>query len=166
MFEVPAVVGVEWSEVSSTVCDGLVRLLASYHLRTEAEKGAAVDDVAGLPDRYRLEITDPRAAFASKTVLAAVDDEVPVGCVVVDDASGDAAEIKRLWVDPAVRGRGIGSALLRAALDHARRAQIGVIRLSVWRWRVDALALYARFGFTEVISWDSRDQVVCMRRVV
>ena len=80
------------------------------------------------------------------------------GVVVVRAAA--AAEIKRLWVDPASRGLGVGSALLDAVLErHA-----GMVRLSVWDWRLDALRLYGSRGFREVASWDPRPRLVCMER--
>ncbi|MGC5413030.1 GNAT family N-acetyltransferase, partial [Streptomyces sp. DT225] len=69
-----------------------------------------------------------------------------------------------LWTDPAARGRGVASALLGAALEEARRAGARTVRLSVWRWRTGAVALYERLGFTAVPSWDDRTDLVCMER--
>jgi putative acetyltransferase len=62
--------------------------------------------------------------------VASSGDEL-IGRVVVVPAEGR-AEIKRLWVDPAMRGRGVASALLRAALKHAGENGARTIRLSVW----------------------------------
>ncbi|MEW2138017.1 GNAT family N-acetyltransferase [Streptomyces sp. NPDC005409] len=50
---------------------GLAWLLAAYHLRTEAEKGAAVADVDGLPERWRI-WTDP--AFPGRGVASRLID--------------------------------------------------------------------------------------------
>lgn len=50
-----------------------------------------------------------------------------------------------------------------AALTHAESSGAGV-RLSVWRWRTAAIALYASHGFTEVPSWDDRHDLLCLRR--
>lgn len=141
-------------------------LLAAYHLQTEAEKGAAFADVAWLPERYRAEVLDPRAAFVSDVVLLAMRGQDAVGCVVVTAPAQGRTEIKRLWVDPAMRGRGVGAALVRACLDHAAEIGIGTVRLSVWRWRTDAIAVYERIGFTVVDSWDARDQLVYMEHAV
>ncbi|GAA3864299.1 hypothetical protein GCM10023084_16810 [Streptomyces lacrimifluminis] len=146
--------------------DGLARLLAAYHLGTEAEKGAPVADVDGLPPRYRAEISDPRAAFVGDVVLVALSGGVAVGCLVVAAAVGGRSEIKRLWTDPEFRGRGIASGLLRAALAQAAEDGVGRVRLSVWEWRTGAIALYERFGFIVTESWDGRDRLVCMECVV
>ncbi|WP_405993479.1 GNAT family N-acetyltransferase [Streptomyces sp. NBC_00986] len=146
--------------------DGLGALLAAYHLRTEAEKGEPVADVDALPDRYRAEISDPRTAFVDDVVLVAVSGDAAVGCLVVTAPADGRSEIKRLWTDPAFRGRGVASALLGAALAHAAESDVGAVRLSVWKWRTGAIALYERFGFAVTESWDERDQLVCMERVV
>jgi putative acetyltransferase len=144
---------------------GLDTLLAGYHLATEAEKGRPVTGVADLPARYRAEVLTPATAFADDAVFLACLDRgaPPVGCVVVTTASDGEAELKRLWVTESARGRGVASALLLAALAHAGTTGAGV-RLSVWRWRAEAIGLYARHGFTEVPSWDERPGLLCLRR--
>ena len=160
------VVVVRWPEQSPSADSGLAGLLAAYHLRTEAEKGQVVADVEGLPGRYRAEISDPGAAFVGDVVLVALSGGAAVGCVVVTASVGGRSEIKRLWTDPEFRGRGIASGLLRAALARAAEGGVSSVRLSVWEWRVGAIALYERFGFVVTESWDGRDRLVCMECVV
>ncbi|MFF5182924.1 GNAT family N-acetyltransferase [Streptomyces sp. NPDC000345] len=157
---------VRWPGRSPAAENGPAALLAAYHLRTEAEKGEAVAGVDGLPDRYRAEIADPRAAFAGDVVLVALSGDTAVGCLVVTAPADGRAEIKRLWTDPAFRGRGIASGLLDAALAHAAESGVHTVRLSVWAWRTGAIALYERFGFTVTESWDERERLVCMERAV
>jgi putative acetyltransferase len=140
--------------------DGLVRLLAAYHLATEAEKGSPVASAADLPERYRREVADPVTAFGGDTVLVARAGGDDVGCVVLTAPVAGSCEIKRLWVDPAARGRGIAGALVRAALAEAAGAC--TVRLSVWSWRTGAVALYERLGFRVVAPWDERAGLVCM----
>ncbi|WP_141203109.1 GNAT family N-acetyltransferase [Streptomyces griseorubiginosus] len=149
---------------TSAAEDGLSALLAAYHLRTQAEKGEAVADVDDLPDRYRAEISDPWTAFGHDAVLVARLGDAAVGCLVVTAPVEGQSEIKRLWTDPAVRGRGIASGLLEAALAHTAEHGVGTVRLSVWQWRTGAISLYERFGFSVTESWDARDGLVCMRR--
>ncbi|MCC5577252.1 GNAT family N-acetyltransferase [Microtetraspora sp. AC03309] len=161
------VVIVRWPGRSpSTAEGGLAELLAAYHLRTEAEKGEAVTDVDGLPERYEAEVLDPRVAFVDDAVLVAMSGDTAVGCLVVTAPVGRRSEIKRLWTDPAHRGQGIGSGLVSAALAHCADSGVRTVRLSVWEWRADAVTLYKRLGFTVTESWDERDQLVCMERTV
>lgn len=138
----------------------------AYLRRTEFEKaqqeGSEPDPDAPLPDRYRREVDDPSAAYAGCRVLVAEVDGRVVGVVVLS-VQDDSAEIKRLWTVPEVRGRGVGSALLDAAV--AAAIEDGAeVRLSVWDWRVGAMRLYASRGFEPVRSWDDRERLVCMVR--
>ncbi|WP_136056178.1 GNAT family N-acetyltransferase [Microbacterium sp. K24] len=139
--------------------------VGEYLRQTEAEKrreGISSEPLGksgALPEHYRAEVDDPVAAYDDFDVLVADVDGVVVGVVVVAPRGGD-AEIKRLWAAPALRGRGIGSALLDAAVA----ASDGPIRLSVWDWRIGARRLYESRGFREVPSWDGRDRLVCMIR--
>ncbi|MGW0337024.1 GNAT family N-acetyltransferase [Streptomyces sp. NPDC003011] len=166
MTDRPEVTIVRWPDQAASAEAGLAGLLAAYHLRTEAEKGEAVSGVAGLPGRYRAEVSDPRTAFVDDAVLLALGGDTVVGCLVVTAPADGRSEIKRLWTDPACRGRGVASGLIGAALAHAADSGVGTVRLSVWKWRTDAIALYERFGFTVTPSWDEREQLVCMQRAV
>jgi putative acetyltransferase len=122
--------------------------------------------VDALPARYRAEISDPRSAFADDVVLVARRGDRSAGCVVVTAPVAGRAEIKRLWTVPELRGHGVASALIGAALTHAAAVGVGTVALSVWSWRTGALALYEKLGFAVVDSWDERDDLVCMERAV
>ncbi|MFE9748641.1 GNAT family N-acetyltransferase [Saccharothrix saharensis] len=142
----------------------LAPLLLAYHLRTEAEKGVAVSAAGELPPRYRAEVLDPRAAFAADAVWVAETGGEAVGCVVASASTNGSLEVKRLWVDPACRGRGAAKALVGAVLGHAVDTGAAFVRLSVWHWRQDAIGLYERLGFTRTAPWDDRPGLVCMSR--
>lgn len=141
-------------------------LLTDYHLQTEAEKGAPAATAADLPSKYAVEVEDPRTAFAADLVLIARYAGRAAGCLVITDRHDGRLEIKRLWTDPEHRGRRIATALLDGAHDHAMRVGASAIRLSVWDWRADAIALYRKAGFVETASWDDRAQLICMVRDV
>jgi ribosomal protein S18 acetylase RimI-like enzyme len=151
----------------------VVALLRAYHARTEAEKVARGLQVDGpLAPGYAAEIADPAAAFAGSSVLIAERGDEVLGMVVLRvprmggaNAAGD-AEIKRLWVDPAARGAGVGSALLAEAATRARAAGAASLRLSVWDWRDDAIGLYESRGFSRAPSWETRPQLVCLVRIL
>ncbi|MFJ9724992.1 GNAT family N-acetyltransferase [Streptomyces sp. NPDC101209] len=157
---------VRWPGSGDLPGGGPATLLAAYHLRTQAEKGEEVGGVDELPERYRAEVVDPRAAFADDVVLLALSGDAAVGCLVLTAPVDGRAEIKRLWTDPDHRGLGIASRLVGAALAQAEKSGVGVVRLSVWEWRTSAVALYERLGFGVSESWDARERLVCMERVV
>lgn len=139
-------------------------MLADYHAQTEGEKVAhGVAAPGELPERYAAEVRDTAASFAGADVIVADRDGEAIGMAVLHRAGAD-VEIKRLWVTPAGRRSGAGSALMADASARGRAAGATGLRLSVWDWRLDALALYARQGFVEVPSWESRQRLVCLRR--
>ncbi|MER6097701.1 GNAT family N-acetyltransferase [Streptomyces sp. NPDC001728] len=142
-------------------------LLTAYHLVNQAEKGTAVATVAALPAVYRAEAEDPAAAFAADTVLLATPpggDEA-VGCVVLKaPREGRAPEIKRLWVMPEARRKGLGKALMAEALRRAAASGAIAVRLTVWSWRAEPLALYRGLGFATVDPWDDRPDLLCLEK--
>jgi len=77
---------------------------------------------------------------------------VPVGLmwVKLDDAGTGTASLYQVWVAPAARGRGVGAALLDAALAWARRVRATAVNLDVTVGNGAAERLYARAGFVPV----------------
>jgi GNAT superfamily N-acetyltransferase len=59
-------------------------------------------------------------------------------------------EIKRMFVDPSVRGAGIGRALLRAAEREALRAGASRVVLQTGDRQPDAVLLYERAGYARI----------------
>lgn len=142
----------------------------AYLLQTEREKnlhgqGSTPDSAAPLPERYLFEVQDPAAAYDGCRVHVAQLGERVVGIVVLS-VRDRVAEIKRLWAFPEVRGRGVGSALLDAAVADAVDLGASQVRLSVWEWRDGPVRLYESRGFERVPSWDDRERLVCMVRAV
>jgi GNAT superfamily N-acetyltransferase len=157
--------------VSADLADGetgrrLGGLLQSYHRQTELEKAAnGVGLLTGdglLPRKYQEEIDCPAEAFASSRVFIAQQDVRPVGMVVLTPSGGAASEVKRLWVEPSVRGAGVGSALLNEAILAAQADNAETVRLTVWEWREPAVRSYLRLGFRLVPSWEERAALQCM----
>ena len=73
---------------------------------------------------WRDDLTYTAARFESETILIAELDGEVAGFAAIK-REGDDAELEGLWVDPARMGRGVGRALLAAALDAARAVGAG-----------------------------------------
>lgn len=71
------------------------------------------------------------------------------GCGAVRSLGAGTAEIKRMYVAPEARGRGIGTALLRALEAEARALGAARLVLETGERQRDAVALYRRAGFTD-----------------
>jgi ribosomal protein S18 acetylase RimI-like enzyme len=69
-----------------------------------------------------------------------------VGQLWIEVAAYGVADLGMLVAD-GWRGRGVGSALLAAALDWARQAGAHKVALQVWPHNQAAIALYQKFGF-------------------
>ncbi|MCP5368101.1 MAG: GNAT family N-acetyltransferase [Hyphomicrobiales bacterium] len=73
-----------------------------------------------------------------------------VGCGAILPAGDGSAEIKRMWVEPAARGGGLGRHLLDALEAAARAAGIAVLRLETGVSQPAAIGLYRAAGFVDI----------------
>jgi ribosomal protein S18 acetylase RimI-like enzyme len=81
----------------------------------------------------------------------AVADQVGVGCVALrplDDAN--AAEVKRMFVDPDWRGHGVGRALMETVIAGARARGYRTLRLGTLHDMDAAQGLYRSLGFSPI----------------
>jgi GNAT superfamily N-acetyltransferase len=82
-------------------------------------------------------------------LVAALRDE-PVGCGALKFHDDAPAEIKRMWVSPAVRGLGLGRRLLAELEAHATARGVRTLRLETNRALTEAIGLYRSAGYREV----------------
>ncbi len=85
------------------------------------------------------------------TFLVAWLDGRPVGCAGWRSHDGEKlAEVKRLYVAPEARGRGVAMALLRALEDSARAGGRKRMILETGHMQPEAIALYAKAGYERI----------------
>jgi putative acetyltransferase len=72
---------------------------------------------------------------------------VGCGALVVKDL--DWGELKRMYVRPVARGKGLGRAILENLLDMAQRRDLAFVRLETGLKLNAAVALYREKGFVE-----------------
>jgi putative acetyltransferase len=102
-------------------------------------------ELADLPGKY-----DPPEG---RLLLAEFDSEF-AGCVALRKLEGGICEMKRLFVRPQFRGKGLGRALAQRIIIEAR--EIGYTRMrldTVEPFMKDAVAMYRRLGFVEVAPY-------------
>jgi putative acetyltransferase len=87
--------------------------------------------------------------------LVARLDGAAVGCGAVVSSSGNWAELKRMFVSPAARGRKLGRQLLQQLETLARASGVDLLRLETGIKQPEALALYRTAGFVEIEPFGS-----------
>jgi GNAT superfamily N-acetyltransferase len=91
-----------------------------------------------------------------------------VACGAVRDIGDGAGEIKRMFVDPSVRGSKLGAAVLDQLELHARRLGLTELRLETSAKQPAAIRLYEGFGFQPCELWgeylDSPETSLCFNK--
>jgi ribosomal protein S18 acetylase RimI-like enzyme len=123
--------------------DALRALFAEYRRSLDVAGAAELvaEDIAQLPGEY---------AQPHGLLLLALTDHCAIGCVALRRFESRICEMKRLYVQPEYRGRGIGRALARRIVTHARQAGYGVMRLDTLASMHSARRLYFSLGFHEI----------------
>jgi ribosomal protein S18 acetylase RimI-like enzyme len=102
-------------------------------------------ELAGLPGDY--------APPSGRLLLAVVGDEV-MGCVALRKIGEGVGEMKRLYVRPAFRGRGLGRTLTEKVIAEAKQIGYASVRLDTLPAKMDqAIAMYRSLGFREIAAY-------------
>jgi putative acetyltransferase len=132
-------IDVRREDILSPVVQRLIGALNSELEGRYPEEGA---------NHFRLdpeEVADGRGAF-----LVAYIGGQPVGCGAVRRIDPAVAEVKRMYVAPEARGRGVGRQVLLQLEAEARRLGATRLVLETGPRQPEALALYSRAGFVEI----------------
>ena len=107
-----------------------------------------------IAETYGREDSEPAGSAATaadvSVFLVAYDDAVAVGCGALRVLAGGAAEVKRMYVVPAMRGTGISTAILRALEDWARERSIDRLVLETGDLLIPAQRFYEREGYRRI----------------
>lgn len=140
--------------------------------RADAEPGAGllraflaeIDDLYGPPDGpWPSASADEMSAPGGAFLVGRIDGD-PIACggvktIRVPEPDGDGgpvaiAEIKRMYVAPAARGRGVARALLAMLEGEARALGHRRVRLDTGPRQPDALHLYRSAGYVEIDDYN------------
>jgi GNAT superfamily N-acetyltransferase len=106
-----------------------------------------------LRERYRGDL-EPGVKPTAEDVLLAVlvrdEDGAPVGCGALRALDAQAVELKRMYVIPPRRGRGLARAILARLEDEARARGFTIARLETGGLQHEAINLYASSGYRRI----------------
>jgi len=102
-------------------------------------------DVPGAPSATPAELSRPTGAF-----LVGFEDRLAICCGGLKRCDQGICEIKRMYVAPAARGRGVAGLLLEALEEAARSLGYAVARLDTGARQPHAQRLYERAGYRSV----------------
>jgi DNA-binding MarR family transcriptional regulator len=118
--------------------------LAAYFAELDARSGTHFDPATGSTAEPH-EVRPPHGVFVVAYLRGTV-----MGCGALKHHEGGVSDLKRMWVDPGARGRGVGRRLLveleRRAGEHGSSA----VRLETNAGLDEAIGLYRSAGFVEV----------------
>ena len=127
---------------------GVTRELAAYlaFLGEEVDPAGLDHDVADWPGEYD---------GVAGVMLVVVDPAGPVvGTAAVRRLEPGVVELKRMWLRPACRGRGLARRLMDRCLEEARALGGRVLRLDSERRLEAAVRLYRSYGFQEISDYN------------
>jgi len=102
-------------------------------------------ELAGLPGKY--------APPKGRLLLATCDRQI-AGCVALRPLEEGVCEMKRLYLRPQFRGKGLGRVLAERIIQEAVGIGYRLMRLdTVEPMMKDAVALYRRLGFIEIAPY-------------
>jgi GNAT superfamily N-acetyltransferase len=139
-------------EVTLDVVDagsGMARdAMTQYFEELEDRFSEGFEDADALDDASR-SFNPPMGLF-----LVAIVDGRPVGCGGVRFLDTATGEIKRMWVSPAGRGRGLGRRILARLEDEVRVTGRGRIVLDTNGSLTEAISLYRSQGYVAIPSYN------------
>jgi len=104
---------------------------------------------------YEKEFTELPGEYAppdGRLILALVERE-PVGCIGIRKIDETTCEMKRMYVKPGFRGKGIGRRLAGIVIEEARKIGYKTMRLDIIASMKEAISLYRSLGFREIAPY-------------
>ncbi len=127
----------------------LVRAMEAEVEATYADDEGSIHSVGASAEA----MTPPEGDF-----LVVYDGERPVGCGGLKRFDARTCEIKRMYVLPEVRGRGLSGLLLEALERRAIELGYAACRLDTGKRQAAAKHLYERAGYAEIPDYNGNTQ--------
>ena len=148
----------------------LMRDFVTWHQTRHAQYRDLIDKYFN-PEVFEVELANLPGHFAPPhgRLLIAKEGSQVIGCVALRDLGDSTCEMKRMFVDPAHHGRGVGQALGNRIIKDAGDIGYRLMRLDTGPLQNEAQSLYERLGFQRIepyysLEQDMRSWLVFMER--
>jgi GNAT superfamily N-acetyltransferase len=144
----PPEIGIARSAEDFEIVAGLCRKFGQWDAKLAPSHGVSAEDVKAVfhPDTSGSELAAKFGGPDAIIFLARVDG-IPAGCVAFEPFGDDASEVKKFFVDPPFRGKGIGRALIEMVLAEIGKGQRRTVLIHTAFYMEGAIATYTAFGF-------------------
>jgi GNAT superfamily N-acetyltransferase len=133
---------------SSEIALGFFRQHLTHVFAQVKEEYGIVYDVESALQHDREELPKFLPPAGRMLIARAEGRALGIGCLkLIGPRMG---EVKHLFVDPGLRGRGVGRKLTEAIISEARGMGMEILRLDSGRLQTPAHALYRSLGFVEI----------------
>ena len=119
------------------------------HLFTEYSSSLGIDLCFQNFDKELAELPGDYAPPDGRLLLAIHDRQI-AGCAALRKISDGMCELKRMYVRPQFRGKGIGKGLALALIEDARSIGYTSMRLDTLPVMREAITLYRSLGFNDI----------------
>jgi putative acetyltransferase len=143
-------------------------------LRTNSSNIHFQDLVKLLDADLRIKDGDDHAFYAQfnkldkiNHVILALFESVPVGCGAFKTYSEQTVEIKRMFVHPDFRGRGIAQQILKGLEKWATEIGSQICVLETGQKQSDAIQLYLKMGYQKIPNYGQYEGIensICMKK--
>lgn len=104
-----------------------------------------------------------------KHVIVFYENDVALGCGAFREKENDTVEIKRMFVNPDYRKRGIAAAVLKELENWAAELNYTYTILETGKKQPEAISLYQKSGYTIIQNYppyEEMDNSVCMKKTL
>ena len=108
--------------------------------------GSAEIDVTRMPELHSVSRDDVQFVIAWLN-------EQPVGCGAIRPIDDEATEVKRMYVHPTARGKGISRLILAKLESLAQESGFNITRLETGLQQPEAIGLYESSGYTRIACY-------------
>ncbi|MER3497963.1 MAG: GNAT family N-acetyltransferase [Chitinophagaceae bacterium] len=139
---------------TSSDADLIASLSRTTFYQTFASQNTQADLDKFLNEQFTYQALAEEVRDANNIFFLAFNNSQPVGYLFLRSRTSYSAferrsslELARIYVDDAAKGTGVGTALMKTAIEQAKKLNKEILWLGVWEKNEKAIAFYKKWGF-------------------